>query len=148
MPARAELLAQLAIVINLAVRHKPQRTVRVRERLMTASEVDDREPAHADRTWAISINAIVVRSAVNDGLAHSAKSFHRRGLPVELQDSVDSAHSEVFYIKRSMFDESMEPARGALWQASSGMHPRRQQRRRGKSSVPRPAGEHCVKSIA
>src|SRR5438270_3505039 len=95
MPARAELFAQLAIVINLAVRHKPQRTVRVRERLMTAREVDDREPAHADRTWAISINAIVVRSAVNDGLAHSAKSFHRRGLPVELQDSVDSAHSEV-----------------------------------------------------
>src|ERR1700737_3440725 len=84
MPESAELLAQLAVVINLAVRHKPQRTVRVREGLMAASEVDDRQPAHADRTWAVAINPIVVRPAVDNGLTHSAKSFHRRGLPVEL----------------------------------------------------------------
>jgi hypothetical protein len=33
---------------------------------------------------------------MDDGLPHSAKSFHRRGLPVELQNSVDSAHGAVF----------------------------------------------------
>ena len=55
VPAGVELRAQLAIVVDLAVEDHPDRAVLVADRLMAAGEIDDAQPAHAERR-AISTN--------------------------------------------------------------------------------------------
>jgi len=47
VPFSQEEGAQLLVVIDFAIEHNPNRTVFVRERLMAAFEVDDREAAKA-----------------------------------------------------------------------------------------------------
>ena len=70
MAARLELAAQLAEVVDLAVADEPQRAVRVGERLVAAGEVDDREPAHAERAGAVDVHALVVGAAMDGDARH------------------------------------------------------------------------------
>ena len=42
MAKRLQFAAQLTEVVDLAVAHEPQRAVAIRQRLMPASEIDDR----------------------------------------------------------------------------------------------------------
>ena len=46
VPGLEELRAQLAVVVDLAVADDPESFVFVRDGLMAAGEVDDRQPAH------------------------------------------------------------------------------------------------------
>ena len=49
MPVGREPAAQVVVVVQLAVLHRPDRAVLVRERLVTAVDVDDGQPPHAER---------------------------------------------------------------------------------------------------
>src|SRR5205085_1724228 len=49
MAAPFERAAQLAVVVDLAVEHDPDRAVFVRDGLLSVAEVDDAQPPHADR---------------------------------------------------------------------------------------------------
>ncbi len=65
VPARLELAAQLAVVVDLAVVHEPQRAVVARERLhRRVAQVDDREPAEAERDALVVERAVAVGAAV------------------------------------------------------------------------------------
>ena len=92
MAEALELATQLAVVVDLAVVHQPQRAVVARERLHAGvAEVDDREPAEAER------DAFVVERAVAVGPAMVERGGHlrdRRSLrrTAECDDPAQTAH--------------------------------------------------------
>ena len=80
-PVPLELSAQLDVVVDLAVEHHPDRLVLVRHRLVAALEVDDRQPAEAERGAGdrvpggpqrvlAAVAALVVGAAVPQQLDH------------------------------------------------------------------------------
>ena len=69
-PPRLEPVAERGEVIDLAVEDGPDGAVLIRERLVPAREVDNREPAEAQRRMCIAVNARVVGPAVLDGRTH------------------------------------------------------------------------------
>jgi hypothetical protein len=75
-PPAAELLAQLDVIVNLAIGDQ-RSTARLIERLVAGREVDDGEPGlhHPDIAGAIS--AIAIRAAVAQRPAHRPQ--RRRG---------------------------------------------------------------------
>ena len=71
-PARGELAAQLAIVVEHAVVRDPDRAVLVGHRLVaTGSQVDDREPAIAEADAVTRVPALVVGAAMAHGVRHA-----------------------------------------------------------------------------
>src|SRR5688572_23530266 len=90
--AALEIAAQLAVVVDLAVEDNPDRPVFVRDRLMTAFEVDDAQAAHAERHAIAEIDPFVVRTAVHDRGAHAAdiRLGYRGSIPAH--DSGNAAH--------------------------------------------------------
>src|SRR5205823_13277931 len=67
----AQLLARLALVIDLPVLDDPGRRVFVVHRLMTAGEVDDRKPAHAEGDAVELLDTRIVRPSMDHRVAHS-----------------------------------------------------------------------------
>ena len=67
-----EFAPQLEKIVDFTVENDPDAFVFVVNRLVAAGKVDDTEPAHAQAGWALGVNAFIVRTTVNDSLAHSA----------------------------------------------------------------------------
>src|SRR5262245_11747595 len=65
-----ELLAQLAVVVDLAVQDDPALAVLVRQGLMAGLEIDDREPAEPESEGAVQVDAVVVGAAMADARRH------------------------------------------------------------------------------
>src|SRR5712691_6535201 len=86
-----QLLAQLEVVEDLAVLDDPHGRVLVVHRLVPAGEVDDRQPAHAER-YAVELDrAFVVGPAVGHRRAHPRDELAtERGIPA--RDATDAAH--------------------------------------------------------
>ena len=76
VPAGDQIATQVVVIVDLAVEHDLNRTVLVADRLLPPGDVDDRQPAHAQRDFRSDEVAAVVRAAVDDGVAHRA---HRAG---------------------------------------------------------------------
>ena len=87
-----ELLVQLLVVVNLAVEHDADRAVLVEDRLLAAFEVDDAEPAHAERDAVVDVDALFVGTAVHHHAAHRADLVLDDGLIVPADDSGYAAH--------------------------------------------------------
>jgi len=66
-----QLLAQLEIVVDLAVEDDPRAAVLVVNRLRSAFEIDDREAAHSEADRAVDVKAVVVGTAMPDRVAHA-----------------------------------------------------------------------------
>src|SRR5712691_7689542 len=62
--------AQLWEVVDLPIEDDPNSSVLVVDGLMPRRQIDDTQPAHAQRGTPLSVDSFVVRSAVHDGLAH------------------------------------------------------------------------------
>jgi len=62
---------QLAIVVDLPIHRDPHRAVFAGHRLATALEIDDAQPAHAERSGTAHDEAHVVRTAVHDAMGHA-----------------------------------------------------------------------------
>src|SRR5438128_10733732 len=70
-----ELFAQLAIVVDLAVENNPRGAILIMNWLVTAREIDNRKPAHSQAHGAAEIEAIVVRTAMANCIAHPAEQI-------------------------------------------------------------------------
>ncbi len=91
VPPPPEVLAQLRVVVDLAVERRPHRSVLVAQRLMAPGYVHDRQTAGADRHPAgrIAVHPLVVGSTVAQGRAHRP---HRAAVGV-LRTPCNTAHS-------------------------------------------------------
>src|SRR5947208_17146080 len=70
MTAGDQLLTKRLIVVDLAIEHHPHGTVLIADRLLAALEIDDAEPAHAETDVAADKDAVIVRTAIDDRIAH------------------------------------------------------------------------------
>src|SRR5688572_2769777 len=91
--ASAQIFSQSLEAIDLAVADGPNGPVLVRDRLMAAGEIDDRQAPHADQHAAAHVFAGVVRTAMARHVAHALEQAAVELAAVEGQDSVDPAHS-------------------------------------------------------
>ncbi len=80
-------------VVNLTVENDPDALVLVADGLVTAANINDGKPTHAESDAPAAILAKVIRASMSYDPAHGSESGVR-GLfrPVEVQDAVDSAH--------------------------------------------------------
>src|ERR1019366_3665134 len=80
-------------VIDFAVEHNPERAVFVRNRLMSAGNVDNAEPPHADSDCPVRIKTVVVGPAMGDYAAHFAQSSGvRPRVSSEFKNPSDAAY--------------------------------------------------------
>src|SRR5580704_11805272 len=75
-----KLTAEFVEIVYLAVEDDPNRFVFVVDWLVTSRQINDAEASHPQAGWPSSINALIVRTAMDDRLAHvpdifSARSF-------------------------------------------------------------------------
>ncbi len=71
MPAVDQALAEIVMVVDLAVEHDRRRIVFVENRLVATRHVDDAQPAKREARNIVDQQAAVVRAAVDDRFAHS-----------------------------------------------------------------------------
>ena len=92
-----KLVAQLDVVEDLAVEDDPQRAVLIRERLLAAGEVDDREPRMTEPGTTIAIDPELVRTAVLQRCRHPSELIElgRWQVVAERDDASDAAHQVV-----------------------------------------------------
>ncbi len=89
---RSQVARELAVVVDLAVGDQPQRAVLVRQRLVPAGEIDDRQPPHPDRQRAVGVDALVVGPAMARDPAHARDDLRRHRRAGEVENAVDAAH--------------------------------------------------------
>src|SRR5258707_12522794 len=70
MTPALELIAEGVEVVDLPVVDDPDGPVLVRDRLVTGLEIDDAQPADAERREVVEIRALVIRSAMPEGSGH------------------------------------------------------------------------------
>lgn len=86
-----QILPQIAIVIDFAVKDDPNGLVFIGDGLVPGMKIDDTEPAHAEGTAAIQMKAFVIRSAVTNRGAHSLNVGKLSG-PAAKDETGDAAH--------------------------------------------------------
>src|SRR5690606_28219862 len=91
--ARFEITAQFGMVVDLAVEGDPDGVVLVGNRLVAALKVDDAQSAKTKAAGATDEAAVVVGTAMGDGLLHRAHP-RRIGQPfrVEEEFAADATH--------------------------------------------------------
>ena len=89
----AQLVAQLPIVVDLAVEDDDDGAVLVVDRLVARLEVDHREALDPERDVAVSVEPAGVGPAVLERRAHPRRKPRIHGVPVGPELSDDSAHS-------------------------------------------------------
>src|SRR5437762_3196671 len=67
-----QFLAQLAIVVDLAVEDDPRGVILIVDWLLAALQIDDREAAHAQAHWTIEIESALIGTAMTNRFAHPA----------------------------------------------------------------------------
>ena len=90
-----EPLPQLLVIIDFAIKNHPHGAVFVRERLVAGREIDDAEAPHADAAASLDADALIVRTAVPDGLAHRFDDLCL-GVPLAQEKARNSAHIRDF----------------------------------------------------
>jgi hypothetical protein len=63
-------VAQLAVVVDLAVANDVDGTVLGGDGLVTAFQVDDRKPSHGQPNWSVQERAGAIRPAVHECAVH------------------------------------------------------------------------------
>src|ERR1022692_3331532 len=76
-----QLLPQIREVINFPVEDDPNRLVLVVDRLVAASDVDDAQAAHSQAHAAFGIDPLVVRTAMDERLAHLMDQWRSDSAP-------------------------------------------------------------------
>ena len=87
-----EPLAQLAVVVDLAVLHDLDAAVLVADRLVRALQVDDRQPPRGQRHGVLDELARAVGPAVDERLVHRVHDARVDGRAVERQQAADATH--------------------------------------------------------
>src|SRR2546427_1906383 len=99
MAALFEIVTQFAIVVDLAVEDYRYAFVFVVDRLFAGNEIDNREPAHAQRNASRDHQAFRIRTAMHHALAHPVqqifRAFGRRSTWFKTCPASDSAHQNL-----------------------------------------------------
>ena len=90
--APLQALPEALEVVDLSVEDHPDRAVLVAQRLVPRAEVDDAQAAHSEARTAGQVYPLVVRAAVDQGLAHALDLLPVDGAPFDTEDSCDPAH--------------------------------------------------------
>ena len=90
---RAQLVLELDVVVDLAVLHHPVAAALVRERLVAALEIDDREPGVRHAEPAVEIEADAVGTTMTQLSRHGEEKFRRGVAPRPGVDARNPAHS-------------------------------------------------------
>jgi hypothetical protein len=88
-------VADVEVVVQLAVLNGPDVAALVRDRLMTAFDVHDAQAANAERDAWRRVRAAVVRAAVCHCVRHPIEDVRRDDgarLAADLNDTADPAH--------------------------------------------------------
>ena len=85
-------LAQVAVVVDLAVLHDLDAAVLVADRLVRALEVDDRQAPRGERDGLLREHAGAVGPAMDERLVHRVHDARVDGRAVEGQQAADAAH--------------------------------------------------------
>src|SRR5439155_692242 len=78
MPAGDQVAPQVMVIVDLPIEDDLNGAILVGDRLLPAGDVDDRQPAHAERHLGGDEVAAVVRAAVDDRVAHRAAAIPSR----------------------------------------------------------------------
>src|SRR5215831_13232459 len=96
---RAKLMAcpfqfgtQLRKVVDLPVDNQRYIAIASGKRLMAATQIDDRQPAHAEPDDAVTKCAVVVGATMGHGVAHRSEQGPGHGVAIETELAVDAAH--------------------------------------------------------
>src|SRR2546423_2444721 len=91
MATRSKLVTNLAMVVDLAVQHAPDRRIFVADRLMSAGDIDDAQPPHSQPNprEGIDIHAFIIRTAVLHQPVHPKNAASIAGT----SRSADAAHA-------------------------------------------------------
>ena len=87
-----EPLAKLFVVVDFTVKNNPNRTVFIRDWLMSRCQVDNAEPPHTDRARAFNMKSLVIGTAVSNDVAHRL-DHNLTGLAVPVEITCYAAHS-------------------------------------------------------
>jgi hypothetical protein len=109
MPGLLELLAQFQVVVELAVLDRPDGTVLVPERLVSARDVDDAQTPRSERDARGEIRPSIVRASMRHDVGHAIQGRLIQGLPsfaAELDRSADATHRPLSLgARRSALDD-------------------------------------------
>jgi hypothetical protein len=75
--ALPKFVPELAVVVELAVLHRPDRPTLVRERLMPPLHINDAQPADAEGHAVLEVDAAIVRAAVGHDVSHHREYLRR-----------------------------------------------------------------------
>ena len=94
-----EVSADFAIVVNLPVEDDCDGSLLVEDRLFAGEQIDDRQPAHAQRDAVIEQIAFRIRPAMVHAIAHQAQEFftsiRRRGARIKIGPTGYAAHRSI-----------------------------------------------------
>src|SRR5260370_32769291 len=96
MTATLQVLPQLGVVIDLAIKHDPNAAVFIGNRLMAAGKIDNAKTAKTKTDTRADIDALVVGTTVNNGLVHPVDEVSGNLLfPLKLEYALDPPHMTV-----------------------------------------------------
>ena len=90
--APGQVVAQLAVVVDLAVHHDDDRAVLVVDRLVARAEVDDPQALDAEARAAVVVQPARIGPAVLEPRAHTREELRVHGLPGRAKLSDDATH--------------------------------------------------------
>src|SRR4029077_6069742 len=94
MAAALQFTPQFGVVVDFAVQHDPEPAILVRNGLMAAGQVDDAESPEPEANAFATIDALVVRAAMDDGFVHAMDDFLRERLAALIfENAANSAHA-------------------------------------------------------
>ena len=96
MNALFQLIAQGAVIVNLAVKDDPCRSIFVMNRLLSAFEVYDRETPHSKADRAVRVKPIFIGTTMTYGIAHASQHIRVNAGSAAINSSYDSAHFYIF----------------------------------------------------
>jgi hypothetical protein len=99
-----QLASEIGVVIELAVLDRNHRTFLVQERLVTALDVHNGEPADPESNARRRVRSTIVGAAVGHDVGHVVELFRRdelARLSAHLYDSADSTHLQFLRLERT-----------------------------------------------
>jgi len=97
---RLQTFAQSGMVVDFAVENNPDGTVFVAQGLVPGGQVHNAEAPHANPHRTISVNSLVVRTAMDHGGTHLPERFTLNPRSLELHDPGDAAHMYALLLHR------------------------------------------------
>jgi hypothetical protein len=95
VPAPLEFSPQFAIVEDFAILHNVDRSIFIRDRLVTAGEIDDRKPPRSNSHRAVDEGAAAVWTTVNETFVHPVDDIPVDRAALQGNQAAYAAHRQI-----------------------------------------------------